>query len=114
MAADKRRPVSIPDKQKVVDLHKDGHSNGEIAGRIRRSVSLVQRIVAQYKSTGAIISPPKTGRPRKTSVKQDRLMVSVSGGGKINKIGDQFVYFHLQEWYTMLIDSVGTAIQNKK
>lgn len=78
MAADKRRPVSTPDKQRIVDLHKDGHSNGEIAGRIGRSVSVVQRIVAQYKSTGAIISPPKTGRPRKTSVKQDRLMVRLS------------------------------------
>ena len=45
--------MSTPDKQRIVDLHKDGHSNGEIAGRIGRSVSVVQRIVAQYKSTGA-------------------------------------------------------------
>ena len=61
MAADLRRPVSNPDEQRIVDLHKDGHSNGEIAGRIGRSVSVVQRrTVAQYKSTGAIISLPKT------------------------------------------------------
>ena len=70
--------MSTPDKQRIDDLHKDGHSNGEIAGRIGRSVSAVQRIVAQYKSTGAIISPPKTGRPRKTSVKQGRLVVRLS------------------------------------
>ncbi|XP_076066131.1 uncharacterized protein LOC143039773 [Oratosquilla oratoria] len=78
MAADKRRPVSSQDKQRIVDLHKDGHSNGVIAERIGRSVSVVQRIVAQYKSRGSIISAPKTGRPRKTSVKQDRLMVRLS------------------------------------
>ena len=78
MAAAKRRPVSTQDKQRIADLHKGGHSNGVIAERIGRSVSVVQRIVSQYKSTGSFISPPKTGRPCKTSVKQDRLMVRLS------------------------------------
>ena len=78
MAADKRRPVTSQDKQRIVDLHKDGHSNVVIAERIGRAVSVVQRIVAQFKSSGSLNSPPKTGRPRKTSVKQDRLMVRLA------------------------------------
>lgn len=78
MAADKRRSVSSQEKQRVIDLHKDGHSNVGISKKIGRSVSVVQRIVALFKSTGSTVSPPKTGRPRKTSVKEDRIMVRLS------------------------------------
>ena len=78
MVADKRRAVPHHEKQRIIDLYKDGHSNKVIAERIGRSVRVVQRIVAQFKATGFIISPPKTGIPRKTSLREDRLIARLS------------------------------------
>ena len=51
-------------------------------------MSVVQRIVAQFKATGSTISTPKTGRPRQTSTKQDRIMVKMSIKDRFNSAAE--------------------------
>lgn len=78
MAPAKRRPVSSPEKQRIVDLHKDGKSTCDIVDLVGRSSSVVKRIVAKFKTSGSIESSPRTGRPRKTSPRDDRVMARMS------------------------------------
>ena len=51
-------------------------------------MSVVQCIVMQFKATGSTISPPKTGRPCKTSPKQDRLMVRLALKDRFNSAAE--------------------------
>ena len=62
MAPAKRRPVSSPEKQRIVDLHNDGMSTYDIVDLVGRSNSIVQHIVAKFKTSGSIESSPRTSR----------------------------------------------------
>ncbi|XP_029644825.1 uncharacterized protein LOC115218944 [Octopus sinensis] len=61
MAACERRSVSCDEKQKIVCLHQKGKTNSVIATTVGRSRSVVQRIVARFKSSGSSDAKPKTG-----------------------------------------------------
>lgn len=78
MAAGKRRPVSCSEKQRIIDLHRDGKSTSDITGLLGRSPSVVKRIVAKFKCTNSIESSLRSGRPRKTSAQQDRIITRMS------------------------------------
>lgn len=78
MAACERRPVFSDEKHRIVALHQEGKSTSVIATTVGRSRSVVQRIHARFKSSGSTESKPKTSRPRKTSLRRDRLMVRMS------------------------------------
>ncbi|XP_029656997.1 uncharacterized protein LOC115231043 [Octopus sinensis] len=78
MSACESRPVSCDEKQKIVCLHQEGKSNSVIATTVGRSRSVVQGIVARFKSSGLINTKPQTGRPRETSTTQDRIIVRMS------------------------------------
>ena len=45
---------------------------------MKRSKSVVGRVVKSYNDTGKIVSSFKTGRPRKTSTREDRIMQCMS------------------------------------
>ena len=50
----------------------------EISEKVKRSKSVVGRVVKSYSDTGKIVSAFKTGRPRKTSAREDRIMQRMS------------------------------------
>ena len=50
----------------------------EISENVKRSKSVVGRIVKSYNDTVRIISPCKTGKPRKTSAREDKLMQRIA------------------------------------
>ncbi|XP_029643472.1 uncharacterized protein LOC115217893 [Octopus sinensis] len=76
LVKDDRCPVIK--KLHIVCLHKYGKSNSVIATTVGRSRSAVQRIAANFKSSGTKDAKPKTGRPRKTLPRQDRIMIRMS------------------------------------
>ncbi|XP_029652759.1 uncharacterized protein LOC115225894 [Octopus sinensis] len=78
MAACERRLVSCDEKQRIVCLHQEGESNSEIATTVGRSRSIMQQIVARFKSSESTDAKPQTGRLRKTSPRQDRIMARTS------------------------------------
>ena len=57
------RAISNDLRERVIGLHKDGASLGQIATRLRLSRSTVQHLVEHYRSTGSIAPlPPTQGR----------------------------------------------------
>ena len=74
----KRQKPDYSVRQAIVKLHKENHTIREISEKVKRSKSVVSRVVKSYKDTGKIFSAFKTGRPRKTSAKEDRIMQRMS------------------------------------
>ena len=74
----KRQKLDYSVRQAIVKLHKEKHTIREISETVKRSKSVVGRVVKSYNDTGKIVSAFKTGRPRKTSVREDRIMQRMS------------------------------------
>ena len=74
----KRQKLNYSVRQAIVKLHKEKHTIREISEKVKRSKSVVGRVVKSYNDTGKIVSVFKTGRPRKTSAREDRIMQRMS------------------------------------
>ena len=74
----KRQKFDYSVRQAIVKLHKKKHTIREISEKVKRSKSVVGRVVKSYNGTGKIVSAFKTGRPRKTSAREDRIMQRMS------------------------------------
>ena len=70
----KRQKLDYTVRQAIVKLHKEKHTIREISEKVKRSKSVVGRVVKSYNDTGKIVNAFKTGRPRKTSAREDRIM----------------------------------------
>ena len=78
MAPVTRCRMSSPERNRVLSLHKEGKSLSEISSMIGRARTNVQRIIAKFKHCGHVKSGKKTGRPPKTTPKEDRKIVRMS------------------------------------
>ena len=65
----KRQKLDYSVRQAIVKLHKDKHTIREISEKVKRSYSVVSRVVKSYNDSGKIVCAFKTGRPRKTSAR---------------------------------------------
>ena len=74
----KRQKLDYSLRQAIVKLHKEKHTIREISEKVKRSKSVVGRVVKSYNDTGKIVSAFKTGRPRKTSARKDRIRQRMS------------------------------------
>ena len=74
----KRQKLDYSMRQAIVKLHNEKHTIREISEKVKRSKSVVDRVVKSYNDTGKIVSAFKTGRLRKTSVREDRIMQRMS------------------------------------
>ena len=74
----KRQKLYYSVRQAIVKLHKEKHTIREISEKVKCSKSVVGRVVKSYNDTGKIVSAFKTGRPRKTSAREDRIMQRMS------------------------------------
>ena len=74
----KRQKFDYSVRQAIVKLHKEKHTIREISENVKRSKSVVGRVVKSYNDTGKIVSAFKTGRPRKISAGEDRIMQRMS------------------------------------
>ncbi|KAF2350791.1 hypothetical protein FHG87_018450 [Trinorchestia longiramus] len=74
----KRQKVDQTLKQNVVILHKKNFSIREIAVKVKRSKSVVGRILKLYSDLGHIPTACKTGRQRITSNREDRIIQRVA------------------------------------
>lgn len=78
MAPVVRCKMSSPERNRVLSLHIDGKSLSEISSMIGRARTNVQRIIAKYKQLGHIETGKRTGRPPKTTPREDRQIVRMS------------------------------------
>lgn len=75
MASPTRKTLSLQEKKLILDNYKEKKSISTISNIVRRSKSVVHRVIARYKNKNTLEASPKTGRPPKTSQREDRIMV---------------------------------------
>ena len=74
----KRQKLDYSVRQTILKLHKEKYTIRESSDKVKRSKSVVGRVVKSYNDTSKIVSAFKTGRPRKTSAREDRIMQRMS------------------------------------
>ena len=72
-----REAVSLGEKRIIISHHEEGKSIRAISRVVGRSVAVVHRIIDNFKNSGSLDAKPKTGRPRKTTPREDRMIVSI-------------------------------------
>uniref|UniRef100_A0A087XEY1 Transposase Tc1-like domain-containing protein n=1 Tax=Poecilia formosa TaxID=48698 RepID=A0A087XEY1_POEFO len=66
--------ISKETRAVIIALHKNGLTGKSIAARKIAPQSTIYRIIKNFKERGSIVAKKATGRPRKTSKRQDRLL----------------------------------------
>ena len=74
----KRQKLDYSVRQAIVKLHKEKQTIRKISEKVKRSKSVVGRVVKSYNDTDKIVSAFKTCRPRKTSSREDQIMQRMS------------------------------------
>ena len=70
----KRRNLSIELRASVVTLNKENYSCRAIAKKLKVSYCAVHEILKKVKETGSVRDRERSGRPRFTTPRQDRLL----------------------------------------
>uniref|UniRef100_A0A8B9GVX2 Transposase Tc1-like domain-containing protein n=1 Tax=Astyanax mexicanus TaxID=7994 RepID=A0A8B9GVX2_ASTMX len=66
------REMSLETKERIVKLLEEGNSSRMVAKDVGCSQSAVSKIWTKYKQHGMVVKAKRTGRPRKTSKRQDK------------------------------------------
>ena len=77
-----RQKVDNALRQDTTKLYKKNFTIRHISEKINHSKNVVGRIIRSYKETGYTGTPKKVGRPRKTSVREDRVIQRTSLKGR--------------------------------
>ena len=76
---EEKRNLTVEERAAVVTLKKEGYSQRDIARKEKISLCAVQEeILKKKRETGTVKYRVKTGRPRLTSKRQDRLLKRLS------------------------------------
>ena len=67
----KNVPLSEVERAQIVALHKEGHSERLISQKMKKSKTAVHNAMAKFRNTGTYTTAKKSGRPRKTTPRDD-------------------------------------------
>lgn len=67
-----RNELSEFDRTRIIALWQEGLSRHQIANRLNIIRSTVSRTIRRYEETGGVQSRPRSGRPRVTTIREDR------------------------------------------
>ena len=67
----KNVPLSEVEQAQIVALHKEGHSERLISQKMKKSKTAVHNAIAKFRNTGTYTTAKKSGRPRKTTPRDD-------------------------------------------
>ncbi|KAG8310055.1 hypothetical protein J6590_071592 [Homalodisca vitripennis] len=73
-----RSSVSEDIKWQVIGMYKTGSSYRTIASKLHVSKTCVENTVRRFNLAGTVIDAPRSGRPRKTTPRQDRKLLVMS------------------------------------
>ncbi|XP_077989913.1 uncharacterized protein LOC144444373 [Glandiceps talaboti] len=65
-------------KGQIITLHEDGYSNREVARILDISERSIRYNLEKFQTSGTMVNKPRSGRPRVTTEKEDRLLVRYS------------------------------------
>uniref|UniRef100_A0A3Q0RED3 Transposase Tc1-like domain-containing protein n=1 Tax=Amphilophus citrinellus TaxID=61819 RepID=A0A3Q0RED3_AMPCI len=69
--------MSIETKERIIKLLKEGKSSRSVAQDVGCSQTAVSKTWTKYKQHGKVVKGKHTGRPRKTSKRQDRKLKAI-------------------------------------
>ena len=69
-----RRKLSNFDRARAVAWFQDGVTKREVARRLQVSISVIVRLIQRYTATGRAQERRRSGRPKKTNPREDRLI----------------------------------------
>jgi transposase len=67
-----RRKLSGFDRGRAIGWVQDGVPKREVARRLQVSMSVIVRLTQRFNATGSVQERPRTGRPKKTTQREDR------------------------------------------
>lgn len=70
--------TSTEQRHRIIVLHEEGYSFTEIAKRVKCHRTTVSRVIEKYQKTGSVVDRQRPGRPRKSTVRQDRALLRIS------------------------------------
>uniref|UniRef100_A0A3B5PX39 Transposase Tc1-like domain-containing protein n=1 Tax=Xiphophorus maculatus TaxID=8083 RepID=A0A3B5PX39_XIPMA len=71
------REMSLETKERIVKLLEEGNPSRMVAKDVGCSQSAVSKIWTKYKQHGMVVKAKRTGRPRKTSKRQDKQLKAI-------------------------------------
>ena len=69
-----RRKLSNFDRARAVAWFQDGVTKREVTRRLQVSISVIVRLIQRYTATGRVQERRRSGRPKKTNPREDRLI----------------------------------------
>lgn len=72
------RPTALAIRQRVLALRRNGRTQAQIADILGLSQSCVCRILRRHREAGTLSPERSTGRPRRTSARDDRQLLNMS------------------------------------
>lgn len=69
-----RQKMSIVERWQAVGMNSAGLSNRRIAANFGVNNSVISRLLARHRHTGTVEDRPRSGRPRKTTPREDRYL----------------------------------------
>ena len=76
------RHLTVEEASRAIGLLQSGLSQRQVGERFNVSHSVISRLLARFQQTNSVKQRQKSGRPRKTTVRQDRQIVLRSGQTK--------------------------------
>ena len=65
---------TVPERLQAVGMHNGGFSHRRVAYHFRVNHSIIVRLMQRFRQTGNVTDRPRAGRPRKTMLREDRLI----------------------------------------
>ena len=88
-----RRSLSVREKEIIIGFYMENNSLSETARAVRISASVVGGVIKRYNDKNSLLNKPKTGRPVKTTMREDRAIVKLATKDRFlssRRIANQF------------------------
>ena len=88
-----RRSLSEREKEIIIRFYMENNSLSETARAVGTSASVVYRVIKRYNDKNSLLNKPKTGRPVKTTMREDRAIVKLATKDRFlssRRIANQF------------------------
>ncbi|GFW34067.1 hypothetical protein TNCV_287511 [Trichonephila clavipes] len=72
----KSKGISVSERKIIEQMSKDGKSRRDTDRFVGREFSSIQWVIENFKSTGVYTSKPRTGRPSKLTIREQRRFVN--------------------------------------
>jgi transposase len=69
-----RRKLTIPERWQAVGMHNGGFSHRRVANHFSVNHSIIVRLMQHFRQTGNVTDRPRASRPRKTTLRENRLI----------------------------------------